>query len=111
MTLHVPPLVCTESEPMRTKTCIAAQSLAQQPGRSCRLPVAARPLTRSSVVITTVNLLTHYGEVALRGIKRIGLARKPEGGDLHFRLHLARRMGAHEPEMLRGFLVFHWFAG
>ena len=66
------------------------------------------PLARSSVVITTVNLLTDNGEVALRGIQRIGLPRKADGWDLNFRLHLARRPGASEPEMFGGVLILRW---
>jgi len=97
---------------MRTNACTAASSSAlQQPGRSCRVPVAAVPLARSSVVITTVNFFTDDGEVALRGIKRIGLPRKADGWDLNNRLHLARRTGAREPEMFGCVLLLHWFAG
>ena len=68
-------------------------------------------LGRSSVVITTVNLFTDDGEVALRRVERIGLPRKADGWDLNNRLRLARRAGAREPEMFGGVLVLHWFAG
>ena len=73
--------------------------------------MAAVPLARSSVVITTVNFFTDNGEVALRGIKRIGLPRKADGWDLNYRLHLACRMGAPEPEMFGGVFVLRRFAG
>ena len=78
-------------------------SALQQPSRSCRVPAAAFPLARSSVVMDD--------EVALRGMKRIGLPRKADGWDLDYRLHLARRTGAREPEMFAGVLVLHCFAG
>jgi histidinol phosphatase-like PHP family hydrolase len=73
--------------------------------------MAAVPLARSSVVITTVNFFTDNGEVALRCIKRIGLPRIADGWDLNYRLHLACRTGAPEPEMFGGVLVLRRFAG
>jgi hypothetical protein len=86
-------------------------SALQQPSRSCRVPAAAFPLARSGVVITTVNFFPDDDEVALRGMKRIGLPRKADGWDLDYRLHLARPTGAREPEMFAGVLVLHCFAG
>jgi hypothetical protein len=66
---------------------------------------------RSQVVITPVNFFTYDREVGLRSIKRIGLPRKIDRWNLNFRLHLARRTGAREPEMLGSVLVLRGFAG
>ena len=73
--------------------------------------MAAAPHERSSIIITTVNLLTDDGEVGLRRIQRIGLPRKADGWDLNFHLHLASRAGARKPEMFGGVLVLDWFSG
>jgi len=64
-----------------------------------------------AVVVATVDFFPDDGHVALRDIQRIGLPRKPDGRNLNFRLHLARRAGSSEAKMSAGVLVFRRFAG
>ena len=65
----------------------------------------------SIVVVTTVDLFSDNGEVALRRVEWIGLPRKTDGWHLNFCFHLARGASACKSEVPGGILILQPFSG